>query len=176
MRTSSSSPGTCWTRGRATLAKLEDGVGLFRHITEGLGLPLVHVWGNHDVGSGLLPHFPELPGGYRPRGVGIEQIRIPDVPLVFHAVNVVTDPDPRELLQDLPEVAEPGQVGVLHTAVEGQYTNNACLPTTTGHLLSRGYGACLLGHIHSPMTLNEDPWIGWIGMGRMLELEVPALP
>lgn len=161
---------------KATEADLEDGVALFRYITEELGLPLVHVWGNHDVGSGLIPRFPELPGVYRPLGDGIEEIQVPGIPLVFHAVNVAFDPDTRNILKDLPKVEEPGHVGVLHTAVEGQYTKNPCLPTTPEHLLSRGYGACLLGHVHTPVVLHEDPWIGWIGMGQILELEVPGLP
>lgn len=160
---------------KATEADLADGIALFRHITRDLTLPLVHVWGNHDVGSGMIPRFPDLPGVHRPRGHGIEEIRVPGVPLVFHAANVVADPDPRDLLKDLPRVNEPGHVGVLHTEVEGQYTKNPCLPTTQEHLLSRGYGACLLGHVHSPVVLNDDPWIGWIGMGQMLEIDIPAL-
>lgn len=160
---------------KATGVDLAAGVELFRHITQDLDLPLVHVWGNHDVGSGMIPNFPDLPGVHRPRGGGIEEIRVPGVPLVFHAVNVVADPDPRDLLKDLPQVAEPGHVAVLHTEVEGQYTKNACLPTTPEHLLSRGYGACLMGHVHSPVVLNDEPWIGWIGMGQVLELEIPAL-
>ncbi|QGU03303.1 metallophosphoesterase family protein [Corynebacterium comes] len=161
---------------KAVEADLADGVALFRHITEDLNLPLVHVWGNHDVGSGLLPRFPDLPGVHRPSGEGIEEIRVPGIPLVFHAVNVIRDPDPRDLLENLPRVEEPGHIGILHSEVEGQYTKNPCLPTTLEHLLSRGYGACLLGHVHTPVVLNEDPWIGWVGMGKMLELQVPPLP
>lgn len=160
---------------KATDADLRDGIALFRHITQDLNLPLVHVWGNHDVGTGMIPAFPDLPGVHRPRGDGIEEIRVPGVPLVFHAVNVVQDPDPRDLLKDLPRVHEPGHVAVLHTEVEGQYTRNPCLPTTPEHLLSRGYGAYLLGHVHSPVVLNDDPWIGWIGMGQMMEIDAPAL-
>jgi DNA repair protein SbcD/Mre11 len=161
---------------KATRADLDEGADLFRHITQELKLPLVHVWGNHDVGSGLIPYFPDMPGVYRPRGGGIEEIRVPGVPLVFHAVNVVRDPDPRDLLKDLPQVHETGHIGVLHTEVEGQYTKNPCLPTTLEHLLSRGYGAYLLGHVHTPVVLNDTPFVGWPGMGRMLEIEVPALP
>ena len=161
---------------KATRADLDEGVELFRHITQELKLPLVHVWGNHDVGSGLLPHFPEMPGVHRPHGYGIEEIRVPGIPLIFHAVNVIQDPDPRDLLKNLPRVQETGHIGVLHTEVEGQYTNNPCLPTTLEHLLSLGYGACLLGHVHAPVVLNASPCIGWPGMGRMLDIEVPALP
>lgn len=161
---------------KATKADLDDGIALFEFITGELGTPLVHVWGNHDVGSGMISRFPTLDNVYRPVGGGVEKLTVPGVPLVFHAVNVTQDPDPRETLADLPEVFEPGHIGVLHTEVEGQYTNNPCLPTTTEHLLSRGYSACLMGHVHSPVVLHEDPWIGWIGMGQVLEIDVPALP
>lgn len=152
---------------KATRADLDEGAELFRHITQEWRLPLVHVWGNHDIGSGLLPHFPEIPGVHRPHGDGIEEIRVPGVPLVFHAVNVVQDPDPRDLLKDLPQVQESGHIGVLHTEVEGQYTNNPCLPTTLEHLLSRGYGACLLGMCMPPSSSTTTPssvgraWAGY---------------
>lgn len=160
---------------KASGRDLADGIDLFRLVTEELRRPLVHVWGNHDVGSGMIPQFPEIEGVYRPTGDEIAEIRVPDVPLVFHAVNVTQDPDPRDLLRHLPQVDEPGHIGVLHTEVEGQFTNNPCLPTTTDHLLSRRYAACLMGHVHSPVVLHEEPWIGWIGMGQVLELEVAPI-
>ncbi|GAB3692553.1 metallophosphoesterase family protein [Corynebacterium nasicanis] len=159
---------------KATEKDLRDAVELFRFITRELALPLVHVWGNHDVGSGFIPHFPALEGVHRPEGGGVEKLEVPGIPLIFHAANVIADPDPRPTLRELPAVSGAGHVGVLHTEVEGVYTKNPCLPTTTSHLLSRGYSACLMGHVHSPVVLNEDPWVGWIGMGEILELEVPA--
>ncbi len=161
---------------KATGRDLSDAVDLFRLVTQELELPLVHVWGNHDVGSGMIPLFPQIDGVHRPTDDAIADIRVPHLPLVFHALNVTQDPDPRDVVKHLPRVTEPGHIGVLHTEVDGRYTRNPCLPTTTEHLLSLGYGACLLGHVHSQVVLHEDPWIGWIGMGRMLEIEVPALP
>lgn len=161
---------------KATGRDLDDAVELFRMVTGELQRPLIHVWGNHDVGSGMIPLFPTIDGVYRPADGEPTEIRVPDLPLVFHAVNVTQDPDPRDVVKHLPRVVETGHVGVLHSEVEGRYTKNPCLPTTTEHLLSRGYGACLMGHVHSPVVLHEEPWIGWIGMGRVLELEVPALP
>lgn len=161
---------------KATGKDLDDAVDLFRMVTHELGRPLVHVWGNHDVGSGMIPLFPEIRGVHRPTDDAVAEIRVPDLPLVFHAVNVTQDPDPRDVAKHLPRVEEPGHVGILHSEVEGRYTKNPCLPTTTEHLLSRGYEACLMGHVHSPVVLHEEPWIGWIGMGQMLEIEVAALP
>lgn len=161
---------------KATDRDLDDAVDLFRMVTHELERPLVHVWGNHDVGSGMIPLFPEIRGVHRPTDDAVAEIRVPDLPLVFHAVNVTQDPDPRDVVKHLPRAEEPGHIGVLHSEVEGRYTKNPCLPTTTEHLLSLGYGACLMGHVHSPVVLHEEPWIGWIGMGQMLEIEVAALP
>lgn len=168
--------GDLWDKKKATRKDFEDSIDLFRFITDDLGTPLVHVWGNHDVGAGFIDEFPEIDGVYRPEGGGIEKLQVPGIPLLFHAVNVIDDPDPRSTLEELEKVDGPGHVAVLHTEVEGQYTKNPCLPITADFLLSRGYSACLMGHVHSPVVLQEDPWIGWIGMGQMLELDVPALP
>ena len=90
---------------KASGRDLADGIDLFRLVTEELRRPLVHVWGNHDVGSGMIPQFPEIEGVYRPTGDEIAEIRVPDVPLVFHAVNVTQDPDPP--LRRLPHGARP---------------------------------------------------------------------
>lgn len=153
---------------------LDDAVALFRHLTGELGLPLIHVWGNHDVGAGIVDTFPAIDGVYRPNGAEITEITVPGVPAVFHAANVIADPDPREVISHFPTATGPGHVGLLHTGVEGQYTKNPCLPTTLDALLGLRYDAFLLGHVHQPVTLHTDPLIGWVGMGRLLELDLPT--
>lgn len=153
---------------------IEDAIALFRFITEDLGLPLIHVWGNHDVGAGIEDTFPAIDGVYRPDGAEIAAITVPGVPAVFHAANVIADPDPREVVSHFPTAAGPGHVGLLHSEVEGQYTKNPCLPTTVDALLSHRYDTWLLGHVHQPVTLHEAPFIGWVGMASMLELDLPA--
>ena len=159
---------------KATRADFDDAVALFRFIADDLATPLVHVWGNHDVGAGFIDEFSTLDGVYRPEGGGVEKLEVPGVPLLFHAVNVIDDPDPRTTLDELEKVDGPGHIAVLHTEVEGQYTKNPCLPTTVDALLSHRYDTWLLGHVHQPVTLHEAPFIGWVGMASMLELDLPA--
>lgn len=158
----------------ATAKDLDDAVDLFRMVTHELERPLIHVWGNHDVGAGIEDTFPAIDGVYRPDGAEIAAITVPGVPAVFHAANVIADPDPREVVSHFPTAAGPGHVGLLHSEVEGQYTKNPCLPTTVDALLSHRYDTWLLGHVHQPVTLHEAPFIGWVGMASMLELDLPA--
>lgn len=157
-------------------ADVEDAIALFRFITGDLGLPLIHVWGNHDVGAGIIDAFPDIEGVYRPDGAEVAEITVPGVPAVFHAANVITDPDPREVVSHFPTATGPGHVGLLHSEVEGEYTKNPCLPTTVSDLLECRYEAWLLGHVHQSITLHDDPFIGWVGMGGLTELDLPVAP
>lgn len=59
-------------------------------------------------------------------------------------------------------------LGILHSSVTGEYSRKPCLPTTREELLRCGYDAWILAHVHAPVTLSEDPFIGWVGMGEGL--------
>lgn len=161
---------------KATRLDLHDGVTLYKYVTETLNRPVVSIWGNHDVGSGFIDEFPEIPGVYHPIGASIAKIQIPGIPAVFHAANVITDPDPRDVVKYFPVAQGPGHIGVLHSEVEGLYTKNPCLPTTRQELVAKNYGAWLMGHVHQQIMLEEQPWVGWVGMGNLIELEIAALP
>ena len=86
-----------------------------------------------------------------------------------HTAGVEVDKDPRELVGSFPLLID-GTVnlGILHTSLTGEHSNNPCLPCTREELLDHGCDAWLLGHVHQPVSVNESPFIGWIGMGRAL--------
>ncbi|AQQ15622.1 Calcineurin-like phosphoesterase [Corynebacterium glaucum] len=86
-----------------------------------------------------------------------------------HTAGVEVDKDPRELVGSFPLLID-GTVnlGILHTSLTGEHSNNPCLPCTREELLDYGCDAWLLGHVHQPVSVNESPFIGWIGMGRAL--------
>lgn len=118
--------------------------------------------GNHDAHHSL-----ELPAGvtvasaspatYRARGWAL------------HTAAVEVDKDPRELVGSFASPIDGAlNLGVLHTSVTGEHSKNPCLPCSLAELESRGYDAWLLGHVHQPIVLAEDPFIGWVGMGRAL--------
>lgn len=77
------------------------------------------------------------------------------------------DRDPRGLVARFPApIEEASNLGLLHTSVTGEFSNNPCLPCTRDELAACGYGAWLLGHVHKRITLSDAPFAGWVGMGR----------
>lgn len=85
----------------------------------------------------------------------------------LHTAAVEVDRDPRRLVPEFPApVEEAPNLGLLHTSVTGEYSNNSCLPCTRDELAACGYGAWLLGHVHKRITLSDAPFAGWVGMDR----------
>lgn len=123
---------------------------------------VVFVAGNHDVHHDLTAVIPEdvvvakqEPHTIRAGGWAL------------HTAAVEVDRDPRELVARFPApIEEAPNLGLLHTSVTGEYSNNPCLPCTRDELAACGYGAWLLGHVHERITLSSAPFAGWVGMGR----------
>lgn len=123
---------------------------------------VLYTAGNHDahhtltLPSGVTVAVPS-PATYRAGGWAL------------HTAAVEVDRDPRRLAGSFPAPIDATlNLGLLHSSVTGEYSNNPCLPCTTDELLSLGYDAWLLGHVHQPVTLSQQPFIGWVGMGRAL--------
>lgn len=152
-----------------------EGAALFRWITQDLQVPVVAIWGNHDVAKGFEFHtrFPTIDGIHFPQDFDVCALNIPGVDVTFHAVNVAKKRDKRVLIDEFP-VVDPSvstkHVGVFHTGLTGEYTKNNCLPATFEQLQAKGYGAWVLGHVHAPTTLSADPYIGWPGVGVMVDI------
>ena len=118
--------------------------------------------GNHDA-----HHTLTLPSGVTVAGPSPATYRAGGWAL--HTAAVEVDRDPRRLAGSFPAPIDATlNLGLLHSSVTGEYSNNPCLPCTTDELLSLGYDAWLLGHVHQPVTLSRHPFIGWVGMGRAL--------
>ncbi|WP_257158991.1 metallophosphoesterase family protein [Corynebacterium cystitidis] len=154
-----------------------EGAQLFRWITQEMQLPVVAIWGNHDVAKGFEFHsrFPTIDGVYFPHGYDVCEITVPGINITFHAVNVAKKRDKRELIDDFPvvDVADSQKhVGVFHTGLTGEYTKNNCLPATLEQLQVKNYGAWVLGHVHAPTTLSQHPFIGWPGTGVMVDIRL----
>ncbi len=171
--------GDLFDRRKARERHVGQAVELCRHITEELGLPLVMCWGNHDAAAGLIPNFPQLPGVLLPAGDSPATIPVPGLPLHVHTVNVTAHPDPREAADLLPAPSSGvANLGLLHTSLDGRFDVSDCLPVSPATLAGHGYDAWVLGHVHEPTVLSEEPRIFWAGMGRMeiVDLPVPAHP
>lgn len=115
--------------------------------------------GNHDVHHELtfpeqvtvhpaLPHYFEL-GDIRAWTCAVE-----------------ADPDPRviDYPRRQPDDKDP-LLGIVHTSLHGAYSKKVCLPVATDELVSSGFDAWILGHVHTPITEHTNPFVGWVGQG-----------
>lgn len=123
---------------------------------------VVFIAGNHDVHHDLSKVVPD---GVVVAGIEPQTIRAGEWAL--HTAAVEVDRDPRQLVSKFPVPVEGvPNLGLLHTSVTGEYSNNPCLPCTQDELAACGYDAWLLGHVHQRITLSDTPFAGWVGMGR----------
>lgn len=123
---------------------------------------VVFIAGNHDVHHDLGS---SIPGGVIVAKHQPQTIRAGEWAL--HTAAVEVDRDPRQLVTQFPApVEEAPNLGLLHTSVTGEYSNNPCLPCTRDELAACGYDAWLLGHVHQRITLSDTPFAGWVGLGE----------
>ena len=123
---------------------------------------VVFIAGNHDVHHDLSKVVPD---GVVVAGIEPQTIRAGEWAL--HTAAVEVDRDPRQLVAKFPVPVEGvPNLGLLHTSVTGEYSNNPCLPCTQDELAACGYDAWLLGHVHQRITLSNAPFVGWVGMGK----------
>lgn len=116
--------------------------------------------GNHDTHHNL-----DFPPEVTVHGTQVHTFRIGNTTVLTAAV--ATDPDPRRL--QLPPRRSNGPVlGLLHSSVTGEFSKGTCLPLSVAELQACEADAWILGHVHSPHTLADAPFIGWVGMGHGL--------
>lgn len=122
--------------------------------------------GNHDV-----HHELQLPEAVRVHSTEVHSFECAGATVLTAAV--ATDPDPRELTFP-PRTADGTLIGLLHSSVTGEYSKGTCLPLTPQTLSATGADAWVLGHVHTPEVLSQDPFIGWVGMGKAVLVDVPS--
>lgn len=119
--------------------------------------------GNHDVHhdlkfpDGVIPHSPQ-PHVFEYHGISV------------HTAAVAQDPDPRPVIEEFAPNTDEDKphLGILHTGLHGIYSRKPCLPATADDLLRLNYDAWVLAHVHRPIVLSQEPFIGWVGMGMAL--------
>lgn len=125
---------------------------------------VVFIAGNHDVHHDLAGVIPE---GVVVAGIEPQTIRVGQWAL--HTAAVVVDRDSRRIVSDFPAAVDGApNLGLLHSSVSGEYSKQECMPCSVDELKSCGYDAWLLGHVHERVVLFNDPFIGWVGMGKAL--------
>jgi exonuclease SbcD len=123
------------------------------------GRPLAVIGGNHDAESELparvhLPISARWFSAERP-----ESFSLPDLGLAVHGVSVRERDDLRQMIGDYPDpVAGAFNIAMLHSSLDGEWSNRACLPVPLDQLRGdRRYDAWALGHVHRRLTLNGGP-------------------
>ncbi|MGV0374719.1 metallophosphoesterase [Corynebacterium hadale] len=150
-------------RSRFTSATFDEVTRFFARAVE-LFDTTVFVAGNHDVHHDLTSVIP--PGvavaGTRPQTICAGG-------WTLHTAAVEVDRDPRRLVPSFPSRIDAApNLGLLHTSVTGEYSNNACLPCDVAELEACDYDAWALGHVHQRIALDAAVPVGWVGMGRGL--------
>lgn len=118
--------------------------------------------GNHDV---LVPL--EIPEAVTNHSIDMHTFMLGETTCVTAAVGIQRDN--RELYDQIPPRTGDGPwLGLLHSSVTGEWSKNACLPGPMETLIDSRYDAWLLGHVHQPIVLHQQPPIEWVGQGHIM--------
>ena len=128
------------------------------------GVPVLAVAGNHDAAAGLADKLPW------PDNVHFFSARKPRTKLLLDgrvavhgqsfAKAAVTDNLARNYP---PRVAGALNIGLLHTALEGETEHAPYAPCSLADLRGKGYDYWALGHVHAARVVDRDPWIVYPG-------------
>lgn len=128
------------------------------------GIPAFVLYGNHDAESEITKRLP-LPANVRVFSArAAETFRLDDLRVALHGRSFRDAATTENLVPGYPPPV-PGwfNIGVLHTALEGNAAHATYAPCTLAELQARGYSYWALGHVHEFAVLSEDPWVVFPG-------------
>lgn len=127
-------------------------------------IPVYLLFGNHDAESEmtkklLLPPNVHTFGTRHPTSFRIEELRV-----ALHGQSFRDAATTDNLAAAYPPPV-PGafNIGVLHTALEGNAAHATYAPCSVPELVARGYDYWALGHVHEHAVVREDPWVVFPG-------------
>lgn len=127
-------------------------------------IPVVVLHGNHDAQSRITKRL-TLPGNVhvlpavRPGSIGFESLGA-----VVHGQSFAKQKVEENLVPSYPDaVAGSVNIGVLHTALEGDAAHATYAPCKLEELQNKGYDYWALGHVHHRQILSADPWVAFPG-------------
>ena len=128
------------------------------------GIPVYLLYGNHDAESAMtrrlvLPANVHLFDTRRPSTHRIEALRV-----ALHGRSFKDAATLDNLAVGYP-AAVPGwlNIGVLHTALEGDAAHARYAPCSLAELNAKGYDYWALGHVHEHAVLQQSPWVVFPG-------------
>ena len=124
-------------------------------------IPFFAIRGNHDAESVITKRL-ELPGVLDYRRP--ETIRMANLPVSIHGQSFGTKAVTENIARHYPP-PDPGRfnIGLLHTAIDGNDNHPHYAPCSIDQLRAHGYEYWALGHVHKREILSRDPWIVFPG-------------
>ena len=122
------------------------------------------VYGNHDAESELTKRL-ELPPNvqeFQPKRA--TTVRIDRLKVAVHGQSFRSPAVEENLVPGYPAPI-PGwlNIGLLHTALEGNAEHATYAPCSAAELIAKGYDYWALGHVHAHQIVHRDPWIVFPG-------------
>lgn len=135
-------------------------MGRLRHA----GIPVYLLYGNHDADSEMTRGL-ELPDNVHVfSSRKAETFRIEQKKVALHGRSFKVAATTDNLLPSYPEpVAGWLNIGVLHTALEGNAEHAKYAPCSVAELQAKGYQYWALGHVHEHWMLRGDVTIAYSG-------------
>lgn len=135
-------------------------MGRLRHA----GIPVYLLYGNHDAESEMTRGL-ELPDNVHVfSSRKAETFRIEHKKVALHGRSFKVAATTENLLPSYPEpVAGWLNIGVLHTALEGNAEHAKYAPCSVAELQAKGYQYWALGHVHEHWMLRGDVTIAYSG-------------
>lgn len=129
-----------------------------------VGIPVYLLFGNHDADSEMtkrlvLPPNVEVFQARKPSSFRIDALRV-----ALHGQSYRLAETRENLVVGYPTPV-PGwlNIGVLHTALEGNAGHAPYAPCSLAELTAKGYDYWALGHVHGYALLQTDPWVVFPG-------------
>ena len=128
------------------------------------GIRAVILFGNHDAHSRITHSLPWPDNAYRFDHKRAHSIALDDLGVVLHGQSFERmDVAANLALGYPPPVAGRLNIGVLHTALEGNARHATYAPCTLDQLRGHGYDYWALGHVHGFEILHREPWVVFPG-------------
>lgn len=122
------------------------------------GIPVYLLFGNHDAESEMTKKLSLPPNVHQFESRKASTFRIESLRVALHGRSFKEAATTENLAINYPELV-PGwlNIGVLHTAMEGNAVHANYAPCSLAELSAKGYDYWALGHVHTHAILQESP-------------------
>ncbi len=129
-----------------------------------VGIPVYLLYGNHDAESEMTRKLQLPPNVHQFDTRKPQTYELPSLKVALHGRSFKDAATTENLAVGYPD-AKPGwlNIGVLHTALEGNSAHANYAPCSLAQLTAKGYVYWALGHVHDYQVVCEAPWVVFAG-------------